>query len=281
MIEVVMKNLLETVKIMAIVIGLMTAVNFLELRYEENIRRVLTERPWNQYIFASILGAIPGCIVAFLIDSLYISGLVSFGTVVSVMLSTAGDEAFIMLAMIPGAVPIIFAVDVIVGLIGGFLSDKVAQRIKLGRAPPHRHEIQKTNLTAKCFFREHFYGHIIREHVPSLFLWLFLTMVGIDIITENLDWFEIIQSIPYSRLLLLIIAALVGMIPISGPHFVFVKLYQIGAIPLSVLLVSTMSQDGHGLLPLLSYSVRDTINVQIATTIISLIVAIILFFTGI
>jgi len=81
-------------------------------------------------------------------------------------------------------------------------------------------------------------------------------------------------------LVLMVSAALVGVIPESGPHLVFLMLYSRGLIPLSVLIVSTLSQDGHGLLPLLSHSVKDTAYVQLLTTGFSLVVGVLLYFLG-
>jgi hypothetical protein len=77
---------------------------------------------------------------------------------------------------------------------------------------------------------------------------------------------------------LIILAALIGIIPESGPHMIFLILYSKGLIPFSVLLVSTLSQDGHGLLPLLSHSLKDTVYVQLFTTSFSVMVGIILVF---
>lgn len=75
---------------------------------------------------------------------------------------------------------------------------------------------------------------------------------------------------------MILLAALIGIIPESGPHMVFLILYSKGLIPFSVLLVSTLSQDGHGLLPLLSHTIKDTLNVQLFTTGFSLIIGLIL-----
>jgi len=61
----------------------------------------------------------------------------------------------------------------------------------------------------------------------------------------------------------------------------FLVLFSEGLIPFSVLLVNTISQDGHGLLPLLSYSVKDTIYVQIFTTLFALAVGIVLYMMGV
>jgi len=63
--------------------------------------------------------------------------------------------------------------------------------------------------------------------------------------------------------MVLILSVLIGIIPESGPHLVFVMLFAEGLIPFSILLASSISQDGHGVLPLLSYSVRDTLLVKL------------------
>ena len=89
----------------------------------------------------------------------------------------------------------------------------------------------------------------------------------------------IISGLP--KLALIVFAALIGILPESGPHLLFLLLFSRGLVPFSVLLVNTISQDGHGLLPLLSYSVKDTIYVQILTTAFSLAVGIILYLIGV
>ena len=72
--------------------------------------------------------------------------------------------------------------------------------------------------------------------------------------------------------LVLIISALVGLIPESGPHMVFVTLYASGIIPFSVLLTSSISQDGHGMLPLFSYTIRDSVFIKIFNIVFALAV---------
>ena len=118
-----MNNFWITVKIIVMVTTFMILIEYLELKYKDKIRDMITGKPINQYVMASLLGAIPGCMDAFLVVSLYIHGMVGFGALISVMLSTAGDEAFIMLAMAPEAALKIFAITIFLGIIGGFLAD--------------------------------------------------------------------------------------------------------------------------------------------------------------
>ena len=79
---------------------------------------------------------------------------------------------------------------------------------------------------------------------------------------------------------LLIAAALVGLIPESGPHLVFVTLYAGGRIPLSVLVTNSIVQDGHGMLPLLAHSRRDFLRVKTLNLVLGLAVGVAMLALG-
>ena len=60
----------------------------------------------------------------------------------------------------------------------------------------------------------------------------------------------------------LMTGALLGIVPESGPHLIFVMLYAQGMVPFSVLFTTSFVQDGHGMLPLLSYSLKDSLLIK-------------------
>jgi len=278
LINLAVADLRLTLKIIVMVTTLMILIEYLEVKYKDKIREVITGKPLNQYIMASLLGAIPGCMDAFLVVSLYIHGMVGFGALTSVMLSTAGDEAFIMLAMVPEAAVKIFAITIILGIIGGFLADEAVKRLKIKTCEHCIIEIHEEQ-TGTHFLKEHIYAHILKKHIPRLFLCIFVPLTVVEFLIQNFDFASVISGMPVS--VLIIFAALIGIIPESGPHMIFLILYSKGLIPFSVLLVNTLSQDGHGLLPLLSHTVKDTLYVQIFTTGFSLVIGIILLIMGV
>jgi hypothetical protein len=194
------------------------------------------------------------------------------------MLSTAGDEAFIMLTMVPEAALKIFGISIFIGLIGGFLADKLVKHYQIKTSDICTIEIHE-EVTIHHFFREHVFGHIFKKHIPKLFLWVFVPLTLVEFLIQNFNFAPIVQDMPV--LALILFSSLLGIIPESGPHMIFLILYSKGLIPFSVLLTSTLSQDGHGLLPLLSHSVNDTIKVQIITTTFSLIVGIFCYIFGV
>ena len=270
------QNFLMTLRIIAMVTALLIAIEYIELKYKDGISRLLLGRPLRQCVIASLLGAIPGCLDAFLVVSLYIHGMVGFGALTAVMLSTAGDEAFIMLTMAPKAALAIFAINTVLGIIGGYLSNKIFERLRIDTSQICEITTHDEFSNAH-FLKEHVYRHILRGHVPKLFFWIFIPLAAINLTMKYFDLTSLLSGFPL--LLMIIIAALVGIIPESGPHMIFLILYTKGIVPFSVLLVSTLSQDGHGLLPLLSHSWKDTVYVQIFTTIFSLFIGILMILT--
>ncbi len=124
---------------------------------------------------------------------------------------------------------------------------------------------------------DHIIKHIARKHIWRVFLWTFgaLVFVNVFISLFNLEGF--IQS---NMNLILILSALVGVIPESGPHMIFVMMYSHGIIPFSVLLTSSIVQDGHGMLPLLSYTIKDSVMMKFINLVIGLLIGFIFYSAG-
>lgn len=127
------------------------------------------------------------------------------------------------------------------------------------------------------YLKEHIWSHIIRAHLWRVFLWTFLALVVVHMGLTYWNFKSLISNnIPWMFLL----GALVAVIPESGPHLIFVMLFAEGVIPFSVLFTSSFVQDGHGILPLLSYTVRDSILIKILNLIFGLGIGMGLYLIG-
>jgi len=92
---------------------------------------------------------------------------------------------------------------------------------------------------------------------------LFIITFAVLFLIELLDSFIDLKGVVSEHTnLLLLSAILIGLIPESGPHLIFVMMFAKGIIPFDVLLVNTIMQDGHGLLPLIPHSLRDSIYIK-------------------
>lgn len=117
------------------------------------------------------------------------------------------------------------------------------------------------------FLQEHFYGHVIKKHLIRIFLWTFSTLFLIQFAQNN---FNIANWLKEMEVAVLLIAVLTGIIPESGPHLFFVTMYADGLIPFAILLASSISQDGHGTLPLLAVSIKAFIWLKIVNVVVGL-----------
>ena len=115
---------------------------------------------------------------------------------------------------------------------------------------------------------EHLWNHVIRRHLPSIFLW---TTGVLAIIGILLSYIDISGWISQNTPLMILLAAAIGIIPESGPHMIFVTLYAGGIVPLPVLLASCISQDGHSSLPLLAEDKKSFAVAKLLNCIIALI----------
>jgi hypothetical protein len=127
----------------------------------------------------------------------------------------------------------------------------------------------------KHYLEEHIWGHLIKKHLGRIFLWSFFAFLFTDLALRFLRPEDFISS---NSIYMVLISALVGIIPQSGPHLVFVTMFHKGLIPFSVLLTSSIVQNGHALIPLLSHSIKAAVWVKIFNLAIGLIIGYFLFY---
>ncbi|MBN2165641.1 MAG: hypothetical protein JW717_05140 [Marinilabiliaceae bacterium] len=236
--------------------------------------------------------------------------MISFGAVVTTMIATSGDEAFVMFALFPRQAIILNVILLFVGILAGYITDKFynpkgilkeisGQNLILHEEPdckcfqkdkfwsnifhPSLYRLSitigiislitglatgvlsgKADIWIKItlmfsfsfalfivitvpdhFLKKHIWDHIVKIHLSRIFLCVFGILLVMHFLTLYLnvdDW------ISNNMFIVLLIAVLIGIIPESGPHLVFVTLFAAGTIPFSILLASSISQDGHGML---------------------------------
>ncbi len=112
------------------------------------------------------------------------------------------------------------------------------------------------------FVEDHLWNHIIRKHLLRVFLWTLGVLSALGIAMQFIDLSAWISSHSGITALMIVIATLIGIIPESGPHLVFISLFSLYLSSpeldwmqfLPVLLASCISQDGHASIPLLAES---------------------------
>lgn len=100
-------------------------------RFFNGLKKTMT----GQVAVSALLGLIPGCIGGFAAVSLYTQRLISFGALVAMMIASMGDEAFMLLALMPGQALWIFLLLFAVALVCGIAIDFVIKWKNAGTPP--------------------------------------------------------------------------------------------------------------------------------------------------
>jgi len=178
---------------------MMLLVEYLNVQTRGLWQDELGRSPWKQYPIALFLGAVPGCLGAFTVVSLYAHGAVGFGALVGTMIATSGDEAFVMLAMFPDKALILIAGLFVLGWATAFAVDRFLPGFAPSLGGPHPIPIHETE-ECRCFERQiildqfrgltfaralllalvalFLYGVIAGVFGPAEWSWIRITMLG-------------------------------------------------------------------------------------------------------
>jgi hypothetical protein len=298
---------------------MMLLIEYLTVQTKGKWSKPFEKNLFLQILFAALMGIIPGCLGSFMIVALFAHRLINFSALVTAMIASSGDEAFIMIAMMPSKALILFFVLFCIAIATGLMLNL----IPLGRSkmflPVNHITLHQQDPECTCFepslilpqlkkisferavllsggiiftifilsgdlgpdewnwsriiflfvalvelfisatvpdhfLIDHLWGHVIRRHFLKVFLWTFGAFI---IIHTGLEFLNLKDWLANNLFLVLLVAVIIGIIPESGPHLIFVTLFVNGSIPFSILLANSIVQDGHGALPLLAESRKN------------------------
>jgi hypothetical protein len=130
-------------------------------------------------------------------------------------------------------------------------------------------------LSSEHFLQSHLWEHVIKHHFLTVFMWTFGVLLCLKILYLFVDVDTLIGQSHWALWGLMLLAVLIGFIPESGPHLIFVVMFMNGTIPFSILLVSSIVQDGHGALPLLAQSRKNFLLMKALNMLVGLIVGVV------
>jgi len=107
------------------VAGTLLLVNGLERGLGTDLGAFLRRNARWQVPIAALLGAFPGCGGAIVALTQFTRGHLSLGGVVATLTATMGDAMFLLLARAPGTAALVLSVSVVVGILTGWLVDRI------------------------------------------------------------------------------------------------------------------------------------------------------------
>ena len=150
MLHLLIDTLRNSVLITGIVIIMMMMIESFNLESHSRFFNRVKGSSFRQVLLAALLGSIPGCIGGFATVSLYSRRLLSFGALTAMMIASAGDEAFVMLAMMPDKALWIFALLFVIAVFSGIAIDWIMKSRNIEVCHPDQSTACHHDQSAHC-----------------------------------------------------------------------------------------------------------------------------------
>ena len=117
------------VQVSAFVAVTVLLFGYVQYRTGGKLVKMLEANERYQPLFGAFMGLTPGCGGAIVMMPLYLRGTVSFGTVVATLIATAGDSAFVILALAPEAALYAYSIAFAAAIAFGYAIDTLGMGV--------------------------------------------------------------------------------------------------------------------------------------------------------
>lgn len=166
MFDIILEALCSAILISGLVVVMMMLIESFNVESRGRIFMGLRKSGFAQVLVSALLGSIPGCVGGFAAVSLYTHRMLSFGALLAMMIATAGDESFMMLALFPGKALWLFLILFTLAVVTGLIADRIW---KGSRPLPTRledtYEIHEDDCAHEAHHDEAGHGHTLWKRV--------------------------------------------------------------------------------------------------------------------
>ena len=269
MLDCFIDGLIDTLKVFPFLLISFYIIEILEHTINSN-KRLESSGKYGP-VLGSLLGIIPQCGIASIATNLYVTGIITLGTLISVFLSTSDEMIPILLSekVSIKLILIILGIKLVVGLVSGLLIDLVYPR----KIKSHYEICEEEH----CHCDNHkfisAFKHTINISFFILVINVLLNMVFNYGLNDYLSSLLLKDSI-FSP----IITSLIGLIPNCASSIVITKLYLASSISFGSMIAGLLTNSGIALVVLFktNRNLKENINIILLTHFIGTVIGIIL-----
>lgn len=297
MLDVILDALLDTLKVVPILLFVYLLIAFLTHHKEEPFSFITGKKKWFGPLFGSLLGSIPQCGFSAAMADLYTQKKITLGTLFAVFIATS-DEAIPLLIANPSAYKemfILIGFKLLFALFFGYLIDiffnkkfyeNMKERFEHKHEHSHNEHCHHDHNLENCNHEHHerhcthdhccadniFMDAIIHTLKISAFILLFNLIFGIIIYFVSMERFlSIININPYLQTL---ITPIIGLIPNCAGSIFLVEVFLEGGISLASTIGGLSAGSGIGILILFrkSKNIKQNILILISLYVIGVLI---------
>lgn len=260
MLEVIQDTLLDTIKLLPFLFVAFLIIEFIEHKLSNKQENIISKSGKLGPIVGALLGAVPQCGFSVLATNLYVTRIISLGSLISIYLSTSDELIPLMISHNAPLTKIlsIVSIKVVIGIISGFLIDLF---------------IRKTTKSdfVLCEDEDCDCDHSIIKssliHTLKIAFFILIITFLINILFHYVDLSFLESALKNNKILTPFIASLIGLIPNCASSVMISELYLNNLISLGTTLSGLLTGSGVAIMVL----VRKNKNISENLFVIGLI----------
>lgn len=277
MVDIILDTLIDAIKILPFLFLAFLIIELVEHKFSRQSKKIIAKSGKFGPVVGATLGLVPQCGFSVLATNLYITRIITLGTLIAVYLSTSDEMLPILLSRRVEGILIlkIFGIKLLVAILAGVVIDFKRRKIDVS---PINYDL--------C---EDEHCHCEKNILLSSLHHTFKTLLFISIITFILNFIMMVMGedilskiFMKDNLLGPVFASLVGLIPNCASSVMLTELFLGGAISFSSMIAGLLTGSGVALLVLFraNKNMKDNLKILFLVYFIGAISGIILELMG-
>lgn len=257
--EVILDTIIDSLKLIPFLLVAFLIIELLEHKLNNKTKSIITKSKKVGPIIGSLLGVIPQCGFSVMATNLYITRIITLGTLISIYLSTSDEMLIIMISekVEISLILKILLIKIFFGIVYGLIIDKIINKKK---------KEKETNYEL-CDEEHCDCNHSILlsaiKHTLHITLFIFIITLIINTIFTLLGDNYLSKILLNNSILSPFITSLIGLIPNCAASVILTELYLNSTISLGALIGGLLTSSGSSLLVLIKNNKNKKENLSI------------------
>ena len=264
MIDIILDTLIDSLKLLPFLFIAFLIIELIEHKLNKQTKELVSKSGNVGPLIGSLLGLFPQCGFSVMATNLYVTRIITLGTLISIYLATSDEMLPIMLSQKIAFIEIVklLGIKFICGIIWGFIIDLLLNK-----------KSKKENINYEICDEDHCNCHeegVIKStliHTLKTLLFIMLVSFLLNILLHFIGEDNLSKLFLKNSIFGPFISSLLGLIPNCGSSIVITELYLNGAISLGSAMAGLLTGSGVALLVLF----KENKDIKENVTILSLL----------
>ena len=264
MIDIILDTLIDSLKLLPFLFIAFLIIELIEHKLNKQTKKLVSKSGKVGPLIGSLLGLFPQCGFSVMATNLYVTRIITLGTLISIYLATSDEMLPIMLSQKIAFIEIVklLGIKFICGIIWGFIIDLLLNK-----------KSKKENINYEICDEDHCNCHeegVIKStliHTLKTLLFIMLVSFVLNILLHFIGEDNLSKVFLKNSIFGPFISSLIGLIPNCGSSIVITEFYLNGAISLGSAMAGLLTGSGVALLVLF----KENKDIKENITILSLL----------